>query len=1007
MRKHLIRHKDLQLTEHQAKLISVSLRPDTALHQDAPTTDAEVAQKKTIQCRQCNEEFRTSKKLLQHLADVHYQRVLNVAERKEIRREYGLQKLHHCQYCVNVYEDFRVLRSHIAQEHPDKPLTFGYTSTRDQHKCLNCGEEFDLRSQLESHIIKEHLSLEVSSTTETSMDSLPQYCCWYCENCFETPEEVVSHMTNVHETLDTLSQHIENQNSNNTSDDNIRSAIISNITINNNNNDSYISDINVSSTDGSVCDDNVVSSTGVWDCPHCPVKVTSEDEYNAHVEQHTLELSYSENVPGDRPSVDQNPHSGAQSIDLDISSRGTDETHFNSDDVASNSIELPDTERDCFEAKNVNNDSMELLDSMDQTYFITPPVSEKKKPKMSFINEDKASEDVPIAHSLSSVDSHQPELINSSTTEINFSTTYAHNVSDTCPASTSTSFNQGDSNTDTSILATPENQKELKEKPEFSGLPSALQELLDSCEKDAPLSVDLSSVSSSSLSIQQPEDPPVRGDVSKISLVTPKTFGQYTIDHVGEQFKHGKKNSPSGKITTGSMRERTSTTTSGKKVPFVCWFCEDVFTSPEEVVVHMTTKHENLDNLARCIEVAESKKSAISLGNNTNRPKFRKPCDTLLSSELCITCSICKEKVVGKEASELHMLMHKNTVRELLAVGSSYLNEQKIAAVCNDAEVASDAVISSVFASQGSSSSSPLPSMSIFTELKKNDSTMVSSTSTLSSIQQESEDFLMTTKKHIDDIQVSSSSVSLEPNFLSAGVHGADNAEILQGINPSGVAQVPVLHKTEDQAMATDKSTKVKTTTKQKKRKVESDSSDQLKLLNANMCVHCSRVFCTRRALDVHTFKMHGKEYVRKNHEHSKTPDKPFNCWFCSMHFTSPEQVVEHMTKRHESLDSLSQRVEEQQKNGDSSTIVVPPPPINKGKPTPTYAPSRYVNIVPKGTVVVPKPTQNHVVPIAPLKKGVSVASSLAPVGFKMSYALAYVPVFVPKNGENSGHISK
>jgi len=83
--------------------------------------------------------------------------------------------------------------------------------------------------------------------------------------------------------------------------------------------------------------------------------------------------------------------------------------------------------------------------------------------------------------------------------------------------------------------------------------------------------------------------------------------------------------------------------------------------------------------------------------------------------------------------------------------------------------------------------------------------------------------------------------------------------------------------------------------------------------LAVNMCPYCSRVFCGKRALDVHILKIHGRDYLQKNAPKQPAANVPFKCWFCSTHFQSPEEVVEHMTVEHENLENLSKRIEEQE----------------------------------------------------------------------------------------------
>lgn len=201
--------------------------------------------------------------------------------------------------------------------------------------------------------------------------------------------------------------------------------------------------------------------------------------------------------------------------------------------------------------------------------------------------------------------------------------------------------------------------------------------------------------------------------------------------------------------------------------------------------------------------------------------------------------------------------------------------------------------------------------------------------------------------------------------------------------------------------------------------------------VTANMCIHCSRVFCGRKALYVHTLKMHGKEYLQKQAPPVK--QNLFSCWFCSVSFNSPELVVEHMTQAHENLDKLSKRVERQNLSVTSPIPAVSSclrqskltlktlaidrnRDISKKKDTtsPTVAFPRFIPI--------PSSQNKQMVPVASLRPSSSSLTSTAttidgvnqpilarkmesgqqpPAGFKVSYALAYVPVYVPDKTEN------
>lgn len=108
MRKHLIRHRELNISEAQAKAISSTLKPERQtndkeyIEDDQTSSISYVSNKprQTFSCSQCSDEFRSMRKLLDHLSEVHFQRELTAAERKELRIQHGIQKLHQCRVCT-------------------------------------------------------------------------------------------------------------------------------------------------------------------------------------------------------------------------------------------------------------------------------------------------------------------------------------------------------------------------------------------------------------------------------------------------------------------------------------------------------------------------------------------------------------------------------------------------------------------------------------------------------------------------------------------------------------------------------------------------------------------------------------------------------------------------------------------------------------------------------------------------------------------------------------------
>ena len=260
MRKHLIRHRELNISETQAKAISSTLKPERQtsdkeyIEDDQTSSISYVSNKprQTFSCSQCSDEFRSMRKLLDHLSEVHFQRELTAAERKELRIQHGIQKLHQCRVCTVEFLDYRLFRSHVLSEHPEYGEQVGLRKTSRKsanalHKCPNCTFHFSLRSDLDEHILKDHLTTVVD--TGLRNDSTLQFRCWYCQLYFHTPEQVVAHMTNEHASLEMLSKRVE-------------------------------------STDGT--GENDVSSSGLWACPYCPATLKSEEEYNSHQGQHKL-----------------------------------------------------------------------------------------------------------------------------------------------------------------------------------------------------------------------------------------------------------------------------------------------------------------------------------------------------------------------------------------------------------------------------------------------------------------------------------------------------------------------------------------------------------------------------------------------------------------------------------------------------------------------------------------------------------------------------------------------
>jgi len=161
---------------------------------------------------------------------------------------------------------------------------------------------------------------------------------------------------------------------------------------------------------------------------------------------------------------------------------------------------------------------------------------------------------------------------------------------------------------------------------------------------------------------------------------------------------------------------------------------------------------------------------------------------------------------------------------------------------------------------------------------------------------------------------------------------------------------------------------------------------------------------------------MHGKEFLQKHTTPRST--SPFSCWFCSAHFNTPELVVDHMTNAHENLDELSKRIEHQEMPALSTPVNTN---ISMTSSNTSSTTSAFTNIAISTALINTDKLPKHI-PIAPQKtvmplpprsstltsnsitgnENIAVNTShQPPPGFKVSYALAYVPIFVPDKNED------
>uniref|UniRef100_A0A1I7Y3J6 C2H2-type domain-containing protein n=1 Tax=Steinernema glaseri TaxID=37863 RepID=A0A1I7Y3J6_9BILA len=134
-------------------------------------------------CQEKNRWFPTPKKLNQHYLKVH------------------TMKKFECGTCSRTFSLDRDLKYHIKTQHKSENIPRRSHANRVKvWTCVTCGEDFDRQYELNDHIRVEHENYD------------KRYECAQCELSFETVEEVISHVAEMHPeiTLETA-DHSTNQ----------------------------------------------------------------------------------------------------------------------------------------------------------------------------------------------------------------------------------------------------------------------------------------------------------------------------------------------------------------------------------------------------------------------------------------------------------------------------------------------------------------------------------------------------------------------------------------------------------------------------------------------------------------------------------------------------------------------------------------------------------------------------------------------------------------------------
>ena len=671
MRKHLIRHRELGLTEEQAKAISSSLKPDRDLNErDAldedqrssvsiPRGGSSTNVRPLIRCVECSEEVKSVRKLFEHMTSVHYQRELSVVERKEIRLKHGLQKLHHCPFCSAYFVDYRLLRSHVLADHPSRAGEIGFASRNKvtieasnvnaTHKCPNCSMFFHLRGALDQHIIKEHLTtvIESGNATAGAEEVTPsQFRCWYCRLSFPSTEEVVSHMTSQHESLDVISKRVEKM------------------------------------TTG----ENDVTTSGLWTCSHCPVTLKSHEEYIVHVSLHSAKVatemaatapasssvaSASSNLlikgaSTNKPSIptadDANKYLNPMRIECKSSNvvlpnhhQVIDDKYFTVINNASSSIAVMGN------PQSMANVHVNAAAGKVKT-VLTPGEKELTAAKTTTTSStgeevvDPSNEEMYLTTSSLSATVADVNLASSDLTQVDFlrlfSNEHMQDLSD------DEEYDDEDDDEDCGNLQViikceeiDRNQLSLNHQLSFN---HQLYKKVARKKQRNPVVVDFDRAKMRRNFLSSPTFDIVVNESCKVCSAVFKSKAE---------------------LQSHMKRSHTeeSSSSSTVPVPFRCWFCAETFVSPEEVVAHMTNEHDNLDNLSRIVtdvtttttnNNSSSTKSATSAvvvdSKSLSKLKhLKRSLDASLSPIDGHACPKCPKKLGSKEAFELHLMVHE------------------------------------------------------------------------------------------------------------------------------------------------------------------------------------------------------------------------------------------------------------------------------------------------------------------------------------------------------------
>ena len=604
MRKHLVRHRELNLTEEQAKAIASSLKPDRDLNERDAAVDEDqqrapgvfttrpVRQQQQIRCIECNEEVKSVRKLFEHLSAAHFHRELTLVERKEMRLKHGLQKLHHCPFCSAYFIDYRLLRSHVLAEHASRAEEIGFTSKNSEssnanatYKCPSCSMFFQLRCALDQHIIKEHLTTVIESNNKEET-AISQFRCWYCRLSFPSTEEVVEHMTNQHETLDVLSKRVE------------------------------------------MTGENDVTTSGLWTCAQCPASFKAHDEFLRHVSLHPLENGGGSGSDGN-VVVTEEGGSGRSKL----MSSSTDEVNKYLNPMRIDTKQSTDLIVDKYLTNSTSSSSSTMTSLSNRSSNGKVDVDDESSSK-----QHNCSTQTPSLSSITTVSDEEMYLTTSSLSataiDVNLASPDLTQVDFLPLQATNEEITASDDDDD------DDGDKVLKTEPDM----------------DVTIKMD-DKTQSKKLEIKK--------KLSSKQKVKRTSKDTTVYEHDASSSLEEKKTQM---ITSSKYGLGNHSNTVTTPVPFRCWFCVEMFTSPEDVVSHMTNQHDNLDNLSRRIEMTEvssddktaTAPSATTTEKGLSKLKhLKRSADASLSPFEGHHCPKCPKKLPNKEAYELHMVLHE------------------------------------------------------------------------------------------------------------------------------------------------------------------------------------------------------------------------------------------------------------------------------------------------------------------------------------------------------------